>query len=123
MNKKAKIVLERHGGTKYVVIDNQPYALNQKKPTKRQLAKTKTITVNLTPVNRKEYEKRVNELVEALASKVDVKEWLRQALFDAPLDTIIQVKKELKKKKKPRISTKKGCLDLIIGKSEINLRD
>lgn len=118
--KKVQIKAERHGGSKYFVIDGQPYVADFDRRKTHTL--TKMLTIDLKPVNRKKYEKEVNELVESLASKIDVKEWLRQCLYDTPLTDLILAKKELKKKK-PKVRSTKGCLFLKVGEAKIGIRD
>lgn len=111
--------LERHGGTKYIVIDGQPYVLDRAgKIDKRK----KSISINFIPVKKKEYEKRINKLVDALASKINVKELLRQSLYDTSLTDVMLAEKELKKKK-PKVRSTKGCLFLQVGKGKVWLRE
>lgn len=120
MPKKCKVKVERHGGSKYFVIDGQPYVVDFDRRKKHK--KGKILTIELTPVNAKKYEAEINELVEQLASKVNVKELLRQCLYDTPLTDVLLAKKELKKKK-PKVRSTKGCLFLKVGEGKIWLRD
>jgi len=116
---KAKIEFARNGGSKYIVIDKQAYVFD---PQNKKVKNNKKITIDLTPVEPKKFELMVEGIVKKLASKVDVKELLRQALFETPLSELLLVKKELKKKK-PKIKSEKHCLRMNIGKAHIWLRE
>jgi hypothetical protein len=118
-NKNPKLVAEKHGGAKYFVIDGQSYVFDPRK--KEQIGK-KRITINLTPVDKKKFEAMVDGLAEKLAKQVDVKELLRQALYDTPFEDIQLAKKEMEKEK-PKVVSKKGCLFLKVGKGKIWLRE
>lgn len=120
MVEKAKIEVERHGGAKYIVIDGRAYVFDPRK--KKDSKKQKRITIDLTPIDTKQFEAMVDGLAEKLAKKVNVKELLRQALFDTPFEEIRLAAKEMEKKK-PRVRSTKGCLFLQVGKGKVWLRD
>lgn len=118
---KKKIVeleLERHGGEKYTYINGEPYVLDKGKVNKKK----GVVTCKLVPVKKAEHKKIVERLAKQLSKKVNVEEMMRQALFDSPFSDIVEMDKEMQKKK-PKVRNNKGCFFLTVGKAKVHLRD
>jgi hypothetical protein len=123
MAKKVKFVIYPHVHRQYVDIDGELYGvakqIDKEDYRKKEEAR---IEVPLVKIDAKEYERTLLELANELAPRVDVKQILLQSLRDLPMNEVMKVKKELKKKT-PRIRRERGCVMLTVGKTSLTLRD
>ena len=118
-----------------VMIDGSPYNAMMKLGNKVYKAKShKGVQITFEEINLDEYDKRVNNLADKIASmpNVDLLSLLKDALFDLPLDYLkgveTKVYQELEKPE-PMIETKVdttyrgSCVNLNVGgKNLVELR-
>jgi ubiquinone biosynthesis protein Coq4 len=64
--------------------------------------------------------KKIDEVSNILADKLNKKELMRTALLDMPVDSFNKVYASLKKKKKVR--QRHGCFEMVVGKEIIPIR-
>lgn len=117
-----KIKGKRHKNLKYIEVDGETYVqdLDMEKNS-RSINKSET-TILFKKVNIKEYEQTIESLAEKISKKTNVKEILKQALYDIPWKDIMKIKQELAKET-PFIRNNRGCVSITVGKTKIPIRD
>ncbi len=113
---------KRHKNLKYIEIDGETYVQDiDMEKNKRSVNEAET-TIVFRKVNVKEYEKTVDSLAEKISTKTNVKEIIKQALYDIAWQDIMKVKKELEKEK-PYFRNNRGCVSISVGKTIIPIRN
>lgn len=112
-----------HRNLKFLEIDGETYVRDSDKLIKKGKTRNeREIALIFRKYDAKKYEKIVDSLAEKISKKTNVKEIIKQALFSVPLQDIIEIGEELKKKK-PSIRNNKGCFSMSVGKVKIPIRD
>lgn len=113
---KLKLIGNPHSNKKFITMDGKTYILQKSKP------KGKIEELIFTEMDVEEYENILDEVAEKVSKKTNVKELIKQALYDMPIESVKLIEKEMKKKT-PRVRHNQGCFFLSIGKEQIRLRD
>ena len=115
---KAKV----HRNLKFLEIDGETYVKDVGKVKNAGQKNKAEVMIVFRKYDAKKYEKLVDGLAEKISKKTNVKEIIRQALFSVPLQDIIKIGEEMKKRK-PKIRNNKGCFSMSVGKVKIPIRD
>jgi len=120
--KEIKIKAKIHKNLKYIEIDGKTYVKDSAKLKNKRSKQKETAEITFKQFNIKEYEKLVDNAAEKISKKANVKEIIRQALFDLPVHELLEVKEELEKAK-PKIRNNVGCVSMNVGKVNIPIRE
>jgi len=99
---------------KYHRIGKKIYKVSKETTKKKSEHLSKIILVE---VDKKEYDKRISDIVEVISDYVNKDTILTDILRDLPLSEIEMIERRIQKKVK--IKEKKGCLNLMIGDYEL----
>ena len=122
---KEKLVVLKfntHRNKKFIEVDGKTYVMDKVKTQNVGRVKKEETVLTFKKFDIKEYESIINEAAEKIAKKTDVKEIIKQALYELPAEIIEKISNEMKKVK-PKIRNRKGCAYLTIGKNKLYIRD
>lgn len=118
MSKRLSMKVEINPEENYHQIDGKFYKISKQTVKKKSDHLSRVILVE---VDKDEYDKRVESIVDSLAPVLDVRKVLKNILRDLPLNEIVKIERRLAKKVK--IREKMGCLGLIIGNYELPISE
>lgn len=116
MGKLLKLIGNPHTNKKFIKMNGKTYIL-QKTKTKGKIEE-----LTFKEMDIKEYEKILDDVAEKVSKKTNVKDLIKQALYDMPIESVKLIEKEMKKEK-PVVRHNQGCFFLSVGGEQIRLRD
>ncbi len=113
---KVEIVKTKHIGKKFIKINGQYYASSKPRETKNK------DIIMFEKVDPQKYEKSIDIIAGKISEKTNVKDIIKQALYEMDVGQIAEIANELDKPK-PKIKQGDGCVFVQVGKQIIMLRE
>jgi hypothetical protein len=118
---KVEIKKRPHLNKKHIEVDGKTYLLTGSKTHGRGVNK-ETDTLVFEEYDIKKYDSLIDELSSKISKKANVKEIIKQALYELPIKEIKKIGREMEKEK-PKMRHEKGCAVIRIGKVPIMMRE
>lgn len=113
---KVEMVVTKHIGKKFIKINGEYYASSKNRETKK---KDVLMFEKVDPIK---YEKSIDIIAGKISEKTNVKDIIKQALYEMNVSQIAEIANELDKPK-PKIKQGDGCVFVKVGKQVIMLRE
>lgn len=113
---KVELVVKKHIGKKFIKINGEYYASSKSRETK------KNDVLTFEKVDPQKYEKSIDIIASKISEKTNIKDIIKQGLYDLNVSQIAEIVIELDKPK-PKIKQGDGCVFVKVGKQIIMLRE